>query len=49
MSDVTLKFWGKHKDIVQTRQIGLYDVEFVFEKEHIEQSDQIIGIPTFPW
>ena len=40
---MTLKFGGRHKDIVQTRQIRLYDVEFVIEKEHIWQSDQIIG------
>jgi hypothetical protein len=46
ISDGTLQFGGRHKDIVQTRHIGLYDVEFSFEKEHIEQSDQIIVNPN---
>jgi hypothetical protein len=42
----TLQIEWRHKDIVQTRHIGIYDLEIAFEKEHIEQSDQIIVNPN---
>jgi hypothetical protein len=45
ISDGTLQFEGRYKDIVQIRHIGPYDIEFVFEKEHIEQSGQLIVNP----
>ena len=46
ITEGTLQIEGRHKDIVQTRHIGLYDVEFAFETGHIEQSDQIIVNPN---
>jgi len=46
ISNGTLQIGGRHKDIVQIRHSGLYDVEFAFETEHIEQSDQIIVNPN---